>query len=85
MFLEKTENESGQVGLSKRRKVVVSILAFLFIAVLLGAFWDLYGRKIFCGCDCATKTTAEGDSFQTATVTNGITAVSGGGQADSVN
>jgi|GEM_PF-1331440 len=85
MFQETTENGSGNAGISKRRKVIVTSLAFVFVAVLFGAFWDLYGRKTFCGCDCAAKTAAEGNGSQTATAANGPAAVSGSGQTASVN
>ncbi|MEI6650288.1 MAG: hypothetical protein WCL23_02505 [Candidatus Moraniibacteriota bacterium] len=77
MILEKTENESGKTGISKRRKMLVSILVVVFIVVLLGAFWDLYGRKMFCSCDCSSQQSAQGSGSQAAASAGGKSAVSG--------
>lgn len=77
MIEQKTESVSAGVGISKRRKVVVTVLAVVFVGVVCGAFWDLYGRRMFCSCDCATQKTAEGDDSQVAAAANGTTGASG--------
>lgn len=43
---------------SKKEKIIILVLAVIFVGVLLGAFWDLYGRKMFCNCNCGTQNTA---------------------------
>jgi len=47
------ENESRLGG--KKEKIIVTILAIIFIGVLAGAFWDLYGRKLLTNSLCSSQ------------------------------
>lgn len=85
MFQKTTESGSDGAGISKRRKVIVSILAIVFVVVSFAAFWDLYGKKMFCSCDCAAQKSTETGGSRATTAADGASAVSGGGQAASVN
>lgn len=50
MFEEKNENETGKVSMSKKQKIIILILAVVFLVVLVGAFWDLYGKNLSYNC-----------------------------------
>ena len=36
-----------QQSVSKKQKIIISVLAIIFLIVLIGAFWDLYGKNMF--------------------------------------
>lgn len=60
---------------SKKEKIIIIVLAVIFISVLLGAFWDLYGRKLLCSCDCISQNTELSNDQQTVTTTKENTPV----------
>lgn len=62
------QENSGKV--SKKEKIILLVLAVVFLAVLLGAFWDIFGRKLLCNCGCDSKIINEqARGVQTATST----------------
>jgi len=65
MFEEKNENEVGKVSMSKKQKITISILAVVFLVLLVGAFWDLYGKNI--SYNCSQPSLATNNSVQVAT------------------
>lgn len=36
-----------QQSVSKKQKIIVGVLATIFLVVLVAAFWDLYGKNMF--------------------------------------
>lgn len=65
MFEEKNENEAGKVSMSKKQKIIILILSAVFLVVLVGAFWDLYGKNL--SYNCSQPSSALGNISQTVT------------------
>ena len=78
MFEEKNENETGKVSMSKKQKIIILILAVVFLVVLVGAFWDLYGKNL--SYNCSQPSSAVGNISQTVTPAS-ETAVTSNNQA----
>ena len=70
MLEEKNTTESGKSKMSKKQKIVIAILAVIFLAVLVGAFWDLYGKKLLCNCNCSQQSSTADSNSQAANPTN---------------
>jgi len=78
MLEEKNENEAGKVTMSKKQKIIISILAVVFLIVLVGAFWDLYGKNI--SYNCSQPSSAVSNNSQ-AVVPTSETVVTSNNQA----
>lgn len=71
--------ENGPAKISVREKIIIAVLAVLFVAVLSGALWDLYGRKMLCNCNCSTQNAAANNTGSTnnnTALTNNATGAS---------
>lgn len=77
MIEEKNTIESGKSNMSKKQKMAISALTVIFLAVLVGAFWDLYGRNLLCNCSCSQQSSTEGSNSKAVSPTSGSQAVSG--------
>lgn len=40
---------------SPKEIIIIAVLAVIFVGVLAGAFWDLYGRNLLCNCNCSNQ------------------------------
>lgn len=67
MSEEKNENK-----MSKKQKIIISVLAAILLVISLGAFWDLYGKNF--SYNCSKQSTALSTDSNAANVTNGTTA-----------
>lgn len=47
-------NETNRV--SRKEIIIITALAIVFVVVLFGALWDIYGRNLLCSCNCNTQT-----------------------------
>lgn len=56
----------GKFG-SKKEKIIVTVLAIIFFAVLIGAFWDLYGRKLLTNSLCSPQNVVVNNNLQATT------------------
>lgn len=64
---------------NKKQRIILAVLSTLFLVVFIGAFWDIYGRNLFCNCDCGSGLQTQDnlappprpeDGAATSTVTN---------------
>ncbi|MEI7603795.1 MAG: hypothetical protein WCJ19_02140 [bacterium] len=44
-----------KTNISKKEKIIIIVLAVIFVGVSLGAFWDLYGKNHVCFGDCVQR------------------------------
>ena len=68
-----TEINQNKKPIGKVEKIVLIVLAVIFLAVLAGASWDLYGKKAMTGYLCTSQNT-ELNNNQTTTTTSENTA-----------
>lgn len=62
------ENFSDQAEVpAKKEKIILIVLAIIFFAVLVGAAWDLYGKKAAISYLCSSPNTAVQDNQMTTT------------------
>lgn len=65
-------NENKQPA-SKKEKIIIIVLAVIFIGILLGAFWDLYGKEAMTNYLCPSQNTELSDTQTPATNPGSIT------------
>jgi len=67
-----------------KEKIIVAVLAVIFIGVVIGAFWDLYGRNLFCNCENESQSTLTSQNAAT-TVNKEVTKSSISTQSSTLN
>jgi cytoskeletal protein RodZ len=82
-----TENNLISTGKEKKpvgkiEKIILIVLAMVFVSVLVGAAWDLYGRKAMTSYLCTSQNT-EDTNNQTVTITPANTNPSANNQGGS--